>query len=162
MSAYASLANYAFTALRSSDPLMKAEIALYLFKNNYKIKDILMKGESFIPPEYPSRPETPVQVEINDMKNHKKLNIPLNIYLVHSLCHIELNAIDLYWDLILRSAILHESNQVQLPLDYFQDFLSVVQDESRHFNLLSNRLLTLKSHYGVIPAHKGLRERERV
>ncbi|KAF0852522.1 conserved mitochondrial Ferritin_like domain-containing protein [Andalucia godoyi] len=71
--------------------------------------------------------------------------------MIHSLAHIESWAIDLSWDIIARFA--HIEN---LPEDFFQDWLKVAEDESRHFRLLSDRLQSLGSHYGSLPVHDGL------
>ena len=57
----------------------------------------LLEGE-------PMRPDTPSLVPSREMPGHKQLGVPLNLYLVHALAHIELNAMDIYWDTILRFA----------------------------------------------------------
>ncbi|MGC2411327.1 MAG: ferritin-like domain-containing protein, partial [Stellaceae bacterium] len=74
------------------------------------------------------------------------------VALLHALAHIELNAIDLAWDLVARFAYSG------LPCDFFEDWLGVAAEEAEHFALLSARLDALGSAYGALPAHDGLWE----
>ena len=43
-----------------------------------------------------------------------------------------------------------------LPLGYFDDWVQAADEESKHFNLLCDRLESLGSHYGALPAHAGM------
>lgn len=70
--------------------------------------------------------------------------------LVHAVAHIEFNAINLALDAIWRFE--------GMPLDYYLDWLSVAQDEARHFALCRQRLRDLGLDYGDLPAHNGLWE----
>ena len=72
------------------------------------------------------------------------------IALLHALAHIELNAIDLAWDLIGRFT------DEALPRAFYDDWVAVADDEARHFGMLADRLEALGSHYGALPAHDGL------
>jgi uncharacterized ferritin-like protein (DUF455 family) len=72
------------------------------------------------------------------------------IALVHALAHIELNAIDLGWDLVARF-----SGQ-KLPHAFFDDWVSVATEEAYHFELLAGRLAEFGVAYGDLPAHDGL------
>lgn len=72
--------------------------------------------------------------------------------MLHAIAHIELNAIDLAWDLIVRCAGL------ELPRAFFDDWVAVAHDEARHFQALSARLQDLGASYGDLPAHDGLWE----
>jgi uncharacterized ferritin-like protein (DUF455 family) len=72
--------------------------------------------------------------------------------LLHALAHIELNAIDLAWDLVARFAALG------LPREFFDDWVGVASEEARHFLLLSGRLAEFGARYGDLPAHDGLWE----
>ena len=76
-------------------------------------------------------------------------SISNRIALLHALAHIELNAIDLAWDLIARFG--HG-----MPRDFFTDWVRVADDEARHFTYLQNRLNDFSSSYGDLPAHDGL------
>ena len=68
--------------------------------------------------------------------------------LVHSIVHIEKNAIDLALDICWRFA--------NLPEAFYRDWLQVAFEEAYHFTLLREHLLTLGYDYGDFPAHDGL------
>ena len=68
--------------------------------------------------------------------------------LVHSVCHIEFNAINLALDAVWRFA--------GLPPAYYQDWLRVAYEESTHFELLQNLLRQMGHTYGDFAAHDGL------
>jgi uncharacterized ferritin-like protein (DUF455 family) len=74
------------------------------------------------------------------------------IALVHALAHIELNAIDLGWDLVARFS------GEELPRAFFDDWVGVAAEEARHFELLAHRLADFGAAYGDLPAHDGLWE----
>ena len=68
----------------------------------------------------------------------------------HALAHIEFNAINLALDAIWRFP--------NLPEDYYKDWLKVAQEESYHFELLSNYLIGIGYGYGSFDAHNSLWE----
>ena len=74
------------------------------------------------------------------------------VALLHALAHIELNAIDLAWDIIARFA------EPGLPRDFAEDWVGVAAEEAEHFALLAARLAALGAAYGDLPAHDGLWE----
>jgi uncharacterized ferritin-like protein (DUF455 family) len=74
------------------------------------------------------------------------------IALVHALAHIELNAIDLGWDLVARFS------GEELPRGFFDDWVGVAAEEADHFELLADRLADFGVAYGDLPAHDGLWE----
>ena len=45
---------------------------------------------------------------------------------------------------------------LQLPREFFADWLRVATEEARHFTCWSNRLQELSSSYSAFPAHNGL------
>ena len=110
------------------------------------------KGPS-IPPARPARPTKPVLQSAGAMPKRKHAGKEGRISLLHALAHIELNAIDLAWDIIARFAI-----DETVPLDFISDWISVADDEARHFLLLCDRLSELGADYGDLPAHDGLWE----
>lgn len=69
---------------------------------------------------------------------------------VHSIAHIEFNAIDLAWDAVYRFR--------GMPADYYADWVAVANDEARHFAMLRARLRELGHDYGDFDAHNGLWE----
>ena len=78
------------------------------------------------------------------------------IALLHALAHIELNAVDLAWDMVARFAALPSG--VPLPRGFYDDWVMVAAEEAEHFALLSARLGELGAAYGDLPAHDGLWE----
>lgn len=72
------------------------------------------------------------------------------IALLHAIAHIELNAVDLHWDIIARFGA------TDLPRGFFDDWVQAADDEAKHFGLLSDRLTALGSSYGALPAHAGM------
>ncbi len=103
-------------------------------------------------PERPGRPPTPLLLTPNKMPKRGKAGSPASrIALLHALAHIELNAIDLAWDIIGRFGD-------QFPPAFTTDWLNVAADEAKHFLLLIRRLRQLGAAYGDLPAHDGLWE----
>lgn len=72
------------------------------------------------------------------------------IALLHAVAHIELNAVDLAWDLIARFA------DAALPRRFYDDWVTVAAEEAKHHGLLATRLGELGAAYGDLPAHDGL------
>ncbi len=101
-------------------------------------------------PNKPGRPEKPVLLPPRQMPKRSTAGHRGRIALLHSLAHIELNAIDMTWDLIGRFA------WADLPRTYFDNWVRVGVEEAKHFELLSRRLNDLGSAYGDLPAHDGL------
>lgn len=104
-------------------------------------------------PTRPGRPEKPVLLRPRDMPKRKAGgSLENRLALLHALAHIELNAVDLAWDLLGRFS------DASMPGDFFSDWVRIGKEEARHFQLLSNRLEALGSFYGAYPAHDGLWE----
>ena len=100
----------------------------------------------------PARPDHPILLPPADMpKRRKGGSIANKIALLHAIAHIELNAIDLAFDIIARFGS-------SMPKDFTSDWIQVGADEAKHFNLLQERLKSLGSYYGALPAHDGLWE----
>jgi len=103
-------------------------------------------------PARPARPDKPELRAPSQMPRRGKAGSLSNrLALLHSLAHIELNAIDLAWDLIARFG-------AEMASAFSDDWVSVAEDESRHFAMLEARLTALGSGYGALPAHDGLWE----
>ena len=107
-----------------------------------------------IPPVRPARPPRPALRLPRDVPRRRVNSNPAGrIALLHALAHIELNAIDLAWDVIARFAATDD-----LPRAFYDDWIGVAAEEAKHFTLLSRRLAALGSFYGALPAHGGLWE----
>jgi uncharacterized ferritin-like protein (DUF455 family) len=104
-------------------------------------------------PDRPARPERPLLLAPKEMPKRKAGgNAAKRTALLHALAHIELNAIDLAWDLIARFG------RPEMPRAFFDDWVKVANEEALHFELLSARLQELGAAYGDLPAHDGLWE----
>jgi len=103
------------------------------------------------PPERPARPDKPDLKLPRDMPKRGKGGSAQNrIALLHALAHIELNAIDLAWDICARFP------DADMPKGFYDDWVQVADDEAKHFEILEKRLNDLGSGYGALPAHDGL------
>lgn len=102
------------------------------------------------PPTRPARPPKPELLPPNQMPRRRKAGTQANrAALLHAVAHIELNAIDLAFDIVARFGDT-------MPKDFTDNWVSVGDDEARHFTMLNNRLGDVDSHYGAYPAHDGL------
>ncbi len=72
------------------------------------------------------------------------------INLLHAIAHIEYSAIDLALDAAYR---FHN-----LPRAYYEDWLSVADDEVRHFMMIEKLLNRLGASYGDVAVHNALFE----
>lgn len=113
-------------------------------------------------PDRPARPAKPELLSPGKMPKRRKAGSAAGkIALLHALAHIELNAIDLAWDIMARFAHYSDQNAKDgftLPRAFFDDWCKVADDEAKHFLMLENRLRELSSFYGALPAHDGLWE----
>lgn len=98
----------------------------------------------------PGRPERPALIHPRDVPHRGLGSVAGRVALLHAVAHIEFNAINLALDACWRFR--------GMPADYYRDWLSVAQDEARHFGMLSQRLAQLGAAYGDLPAHNGLWE----
>ena len=96
----------------------------------------------------PGRPSVPLLVDARQLAKRALGSEAGRIALIHSLAHIEFNAINLALDAVYRFR--------DLPIAYIGDWLRVAADEGEHFLLLHSRLHSLDSYYGQLPAHDGL------
>jgi len=103
----------------------------------------------------PARPTRPELVAPGDVPRRRLNGSAGRIALLHAVAHIELNAIDLAFDLVARfaadKAIADERRH-----DFVSDWIGVGDDEARHFQLIAGRLTELGGAYGDMPAHDGL------
>jgi uncharacterized ferritin-like protein (DUF455 family) len=102
-------------------------------------------------PDRPGRPERPVLMLPRNMpKRASGGSEKSRIALLHALAHIELNAVDMTWDLIGR--FIHTG----MPRPFFDNWVQVGLEEAKHFDMLDRRLVELGAAYGDLPAHDGL------
>lgn len=106
-------------------------------------------------PDRPARPDLPTLAHPKDMPRRRLGSKAGRIALLHALAHIELNAIDLAFDMAARFAGECE-RRFGLGAEFITDWVKVGADEALHFELLDDRLRELGSHYGSLTAHDGL------
>lgn len=105
------------------------------------------------PPEpirMPGRPERPKLVHPRELPRRGFGSDEGRAAFIHSIAHIEFNAIDLAWDAAYRFR--------GMPHDYYADWAQVAHDEARHFVMLRERLREFGRDYGDFDAHNGLWE----
>ena len=102
------------------------------------------------PPDFPARPDQPELLSPRDVPRRKPGSPAGRIAMLHAVAHIELNAVDLHWDLIARFT------HVEMPPGFYDDWVKAADEESKHFNLVSDCLETMGSYYGALPAHAGM------
>ena len=124
--------------------------------------------------EAPTRPARPARPELRPPREMPRRRLGPGpgkgrpggeagrIALYHALAHIELNAIDLAWDIIARFTGPRFTGPrftgEAPPRGFYDDWVKVADDEARHFALLARRLAALGAGYGDLPAHDGLWE----
>ncbi len=102
------------------------------------------------PPLQPSRPERPELLSPREVPKRKPGTEAGRIALLHAVAHIELNAVDLHWDIIARFG------HVPMPIGFHDDWVKCAEEESRHFEMVCDCLETMGSYYGALPAHAGM------
>lgn len=145
-----SLAAAACEILNAADPRQKISKSLQTAQA-WRSGAIGKIGQSK-PPDRPQRPDKPELHAPRNMPRRRGTGLSGRINLLHALAHIELNAIDLAWDLIARFT------SEDLPREFYDDWVRVGAEEAMHFGLVSKRLTALGAAYGDLPAHDGLWE----
>ena len=101
-------------------------------------------------PERPGRPEKLILVPPKNVPQRNVNSLKGRVSLLHSIAHIELNAVDLALDIMARFA------SEQVPRSFFDGWMQVAREEAKHFRLVRARLQALGTDYGDLPAHDGL------
>lgn len=138
------LRSAALLALTIADPELKCQ-AVAALTPRLPIDAAALLSE---PAGLPGRPARPVLVPAKDVPMRSPASREGRVALLHSIAHIEFNAINLALDAIWRFA--------GLPADYYRDWLVVAQEEAQHFALLKARLAAHGAAYGDCAAHDGL------
>ena len=99
-------------------------------------------------PSAPGRPAKPTLVSPQQVPRRSPFTPEGHAALVHSIAHIEFNAIDLGLDAVWRFT--------GMPEQYYRDWLRVAAEEAKHFALLQAHLHSLGHGYGDFVAHTGL------
>ncbi|MBF9050703.1 DUF455 family protein [Roseobacter sp. HKCCD9010] len=105
---------------------------------------------SATPPDRPARPAEPPLLDPREVPRRKPGTTAGRTAILHAVAHIELNAVDLHWDIIARFA------HVPMPMGFYDDWVQAADEESKHFNMIADCLEVMESHYGALPAHAGM------
>lgn len=140
----------ALCCLQSNDPAEKVRLTGFYAR---QYRDGLLSidnNQAVLPlpvPGRPAKPELVTPAKLVRRSIHTEQGLQA---LVHAICHIEFNAINLALDAIYRFR--------DMPEDYYRDWWQVAEEEAYHFSLLREHLNELGSDYGEFPAHNGLWE----
>jgi uncharacterized ferritin-like protein (DUF455 family) len=100
------------------------------------------------PGALPGRPAKPVLVPAKEVPTRSPFTLEGRAALLHAICHIEFNAINLALDAVWRFD--------GMPAEFYLDWLQVASEEGLHFSLLHEHLQSLGHDYGDFAAHDGL------
>lgn len=96
----------------------------------------------------PGRPERPRLLPPKDVPSRTPFTPEGLAALIHAVCHIEFNAINLGLDAVWRFS--------EMPEAFYRDWLLVAHEEAYHFSILHALLNELGYDYGDFDAHDGL------
>jgi len=102
------------------------------------------------PAGVPGRPALPRLVPHIELKQRSVQTLEGRAQLLHSIAHIEMNAVNLALDVAWRFA--------GMPDEFYLDWLRIAQEEALHFTLLRDHLASLGFDYGAFDAHNALWE----
>src|SRR5699024_7281015 len=136
-----------FDALMTGEPAAKCAAARTLHARDASALAAPREAPQLVP--VPGRPAQPELVHPAQLKK-RGLGTPAGrAALIHAIAHIEFNAINLGLDAAYRFR--------DMPVAFYTDWLRVAADESRHFELLNNRLADYGHSYGDFEDRKSTR-----
>lgn len=142
----------ALGCLLINDPLEKVTQTQALYQR-FLAGELIISDTNLSVPDEPGRPDKPELVAPKELPRRRNSAKTGNASLIHAVCHIEFNAINLGWDAVARFA--------GLPQQFYNDWARVAFEESQHFMLLREHLISLGYDYGDFPAHNGMWEMAR-
>lgn len=148
------LAAYARKIVATASPREKARLSHAAYGALVRGEIDVADGDATEMPTRPARPARPRLVPPREVPSPKNSPLSPAAHAMHTVTHIELNAIDLAWDTVGRFAELRGA----LPDQFFVDFAHVADDESRHLLWCLQRLEELGAAYGDVAAHDVLWE----
>jgi len=142
----------ALELLAITDPKTKVERVKKLFDDcHQKLIELDVSADlNAIGLDLPGRPQKPELVPPLTVPKRKMDTLEGRLSLLHSLAHIEFNAMNLALDAIWRFA--------DMPKQYYVDWLKVAKEEAYHFSLIEAHLQSAGVAYGDFPAHNSLWE----
>ncbi len=140
------LRQLALAAFEQPDPLHKVRLVETMAKQRDHVSVDMQVSLPW--PDAPGRPQRPELVEPKLVPRRSPFTAPGLAALLHSIAHIEFNAINLALDAVWRFP--------GMPADYYRDWSQVAAEEAKHFKLLIEQLGRMGYAYGDFPAHDGL------
>lgn len=144
-----SLRAASLTAWLIADPTEKVQAIQALWATHTQM--VVLPSEHLELPigiEVPGHPPLPRLIPAKQVPTRTPFTAEGLASLIHAVCHIEFNAINLALDAVWRFN--------DMPHAYFTDWLRVAYEESQHFELLHTHLKNLGYCYGDFDAHDGL------
>ena len=144
-----SIRQASLTALCIADPKDKVQSVQLLWHKHRELA--WFANEHLLPDQntlLPGRPALPRLIPPKQVPTRTPFTPEGLASLLHAVCHIEFNAINLALDAVWR---FHG-----MPEAYYSDWLRVAYEESQHFDLLHTHLESLGYSYGEFDAHDGL------
>lgn len=139
----------ALRVLQITDPVTKAAQASALYAAVASGRARADPAAVLVDPgDLPGRPLRPLLVRGDAVPRRSPFTTTGRAALLHAVCHIEFNAINLALDAVWRFAAM--------PEDFYRDWLRVASEEALHFGLLREHLRHLGHDYGDFDAHDGL------
>ena len=143
-----SLFESAFQALMSNDSSEKVQLTHQLFEAIQQ-QNLELDTKPVEKINTPGRPIKPKLVSYQTTPKRDRSDLGM-IKTIHSICHIEFNAINLALDALYRFQ--------NMPYQYYQDWAKVAHEEALHFTMINDYLQELGYQYGDFAAHNGLWE----
>ena len=156
MTEFASLAAGAYAVLTCADADEKARTGQRVAALWRTGELPLITADDAGMPDRPARPAKPELLSHRDMPKRTFKGERGRFATLHALAHIELNAIDLAFDMAGRWAPLGAN--AGMPRAFYDDWVKVGDEEAKHFLALQARLGAMEGAYGDLPAHNGLWE----
>jgi uncharacterized ferritin-like protein (DUF455 family) len=142
-----SLRQHALQALSICHPLDKVAAVQTLWTQQHVLP--LITTEELTPTvALPGRPDLPRLLPPKDVPSRTPFTPEGLAALIHAVCHIEFNAINLGLDAVWRFS--------DMPETFYRDWLRVAHEEAYHFSILHTLLNELGHEYGDFDAHDGL------
>ena len=144
-----SLRPLALSALCICTPEEKVQAVQSLWAKRESIELITHEVITTSPDQTPpGRPKLPRLIPAKQVPTRTPFTSEGLAALIHAVCHIEFNAINLALDAVWRFA--------NMPESFYTDWLRVAYEESQHFEMLHQLLQSLNYTYGDFDAHDGL------
>lgn len=137
----------ALTALQHNDPDRKVRAVCAAWP---LAADLVIDPTQHLLPQQavPGRPTRPRLIKPADVPQRSPYTRLGLAALMHAVCHIEFNAINLALDAIWRFP--------HMPREYYLDWWRVAVEEAGHFLMVRDHLRSLGHEYGDFDAHNGL------